>query len=102
VGGKKLVETVIEFDDEDDKEAFLAECHYSGMLDDGINAMLEFYLNLPEIMDPAQNPFSFACLHMQTAAARPTTSGPTSKNQEVDPDDIIYYLCPGDNHDEQC
>ena len=65
VGGKKLVETVIVSDDEDDNEAFLAEYGYSGMLDDGINAMLEFYLNLPDILDPAQNPFSFVYMCKQ-------------------------------------
>ena len=61
--GKKLVEPVVE--PENDGEVFLAECENSGCLDDDIHAIFECYLNLPEILDPAQNPLDFACTREQ-------------------------------------
>ena len=52
------MEPTIACADKDVEEAFLVQCQYSIMLDDYINAMLEYYLSLPEIPDPAQNSLS--------------------------------------------
>jgi hypothetical protein len=65
MAGKKLIEPVIVSDYEDDVEAFFADCKSSGVLDAIINAILECYLNLPEIPDPAHNPLSLACVCKQ-------------------------------------
>lgn len=56
---KKLIKTIILSDDEDDKEAFLMDCKFSGLLDDDINTILECYLNLPEIPDLHVTPWTF-------------------------------------------
>jgi hypothetical protein len=48
--GKKLIEPANISVEEDDEEAFLADCEYSGIIDDDIHTMLECYLNLPEIL----------------------------------------------------
>jgi hypothetical protein len=61
--GKKLIEPTLVSDDKDDKEAFLMDCSYSGMLDEDINAILECYLNLPEMPDPTANPLSYADIY---------------------------------------
>ena len=42
------------------KRRLLADWKYSSILDDDINALFECYLTLPEIPDPAHNPFSYS------------------------------------------
>jgi hypothetical protein len=56
--GKKLIEPTF-FEADDNDKAFLANNEYSGILDDDVNAMLEFFPNLPEIPAPVHNSFSF-------------------------------------------
>jgi len=63
--GMKLIEPVIVSGDEGDEEAFLADCNYSGILDDDINVMLECFINLIEIPDHVHNPLSFDCIYKQ-------------------------------------
>jgi len=61
--GKKIVEHAIISEDEDEEEAFSLIVNTPASLMNDINTMLECYLNLPEIPDPAHSPLSFACLH---------------------------------------
>jgi hypothetical protein len=73
-GGQKLEEPTTVFYDEQEKEVFLADCKFFGVLDDNINAMLECYLNMSEIMNIE------LFLHvLSAAAARPMPSGSISK-----------------------
>lgn len=73
---KKLIETIIVSDNEDDEETFLMDCKLSGILDEAINTIFECYLNLLEIPDPTPNPLNFPCIC--TAVERPIFSNPTS------------------------
>ena len=108
--GKKLVEPAIVSDNKDNEEGFLASCKDSGCLDEDIYNIFECYLNLPEIPDPAQNPLSFSCIHEQQQQDEqllalqvkyPEQYMYIYKSLDEDVDDIICYVRPGDNPDEQ-
>jgi hypothetical protein len=106
--GKKLVEPAVVSDDEDDDDGFLASCEASGCLDEDIYNIFECYLNLPEIPDPAQNPLSFACIREQQQQDEQLLALQVKypeqyiyKSLDEDVDDIICYVRPGDNPDEQ-
>jgi hypothetical protein len=106
--GKKLVEPTIVSDDEDNGEGFLTDCENSGCLDDNSNAIIECYLNLPKIPDPAQNPLSFACIRKQQQQDEQLLALQVKyperyiyKSLEEGIDDIICYIHPGNNPDEQ-
>ena len=106
--GKKLIEPVVVSDEEDDKEGLLTECRDSGCLDKDIYNIYECYLNLPKIPDPAQNPLSFFCICKQQQQDDQLLALQVKypeqyiyKSLDKDVDDIICYIPPGDNPDEQ-
>jgi hypothetical protein len=108
VEGKKLIEPAIISDDKDDEDGFLMSCENSGCLDEGIYAIFECYLNLPEIPDPTQNPLSFACIHEQQQQDEQLLALQVKypdqyiyKSLDKDVDDTICYLHQGDNPDKQ-
>ncbi len=105
---KKLVEQTVVSDDEDNKEGFLTECKDSGCLDKDIYNIFECYLNLSEIPDLVQNPLSFSCMRKQQQEDEQLLALQVKypeqyiyKSLDEDVDDIICYVCPGDNPDKQ-
>lgn len=58
--GKKLVGPVICSDDKDNKDTFLINCEYSSLLNDNNNAMLEYYINIPETPNPWENSMTYS------------------------------------------
>lgn len=50
---KKLVEPSIFSDGDGDEETFLADYNHCDILDHDVNAMIESFINLLEISDPA-------------------------------------------------
>jgi hypothetical protein len=93
-----------ENDHENDDKGFLAVCEKSGCIDDNIHAVLECYLNLPKIPDPTQNPLCFACTSKQQRQDEQLLALQVKypeqyiyKSLDEDADDIICYVCPGDN-----
>ena len=62
---EKLVEPTLYLATKMKRKASSIDFSYSSMLNEDINAVLECYHNLPETSDPAENPFSYACIYKQ-------------------------------------
>ena len=86
---------------------FLADRKHSGILDVSIKAMLDHYLNLSEIQDPAHNQMSFSWIceqlqqDQQLMDLQEKYQNIMCINQWKNLDDIICYVYPGDNPDEE-
>ena len=105
--GKELVEPAVVSDDESDSGLF-CELGLSNSVDRDILDILECFLALPDIPDPAHNPLSYDCIREQQQANEKLLALQVKypdrfvyKKLDNDVEDIICYVKPGESPDAQ-